>query len=82
MLRAEYSEFTVNQIYWLLNFCNICSLSLSLSLYISPQIFLSACITKNKNILLLKHLPALQLGFPGGSVVKNLPANAGDADVG
>ena len=50
-----------------------------LSIYISPQIFLSACITKNKNILLLKRLPSLQLGFPGGSVVKNPPANAGDA---
>ena len=24
-------------------------------------------------------LPALTMGFPGGSVVKNLPANAGDA---
>ena len=26
-------------------------------------------------------LPALTMGFPGGSVVKNLPANAGEASL-
>ena len=48
--------------------------------FFSPQISYSSILFSNKNNLFLKkhllNMSTLLLGFPGGSVVKNLPANA------
>ena len=45
---------------------------------ISPSTFLGYLASQFSLISLYINLP-LMLGFPGSSVVKNMPANAGDA---